>query len=140
MTSRRAVEPRRVGARLRAVRVVFANPALRREQLALALTNSAGFAQLVAVSTYLFGIGGAAGVAAYGVISTLAAAFGVPPVVAVTGRLGHGRLLRLAGLVAAAGSAAMAVAVTSGHRSPWSSAWPPSWASPCRRGGRSPAR
>lgn len=98
-------------SQVHAVRVVFANPALRDAQLAAALTRTAEFAQLVAVSTYLFFEGGAVGVAAYVVISKLAPALGVPAVVAATDRLGHGRLLFLVGLVAATGSAAMAAVI-----------------------------
>lgn len=99
---------------LHAVRVVAANPGLRDSQLAAALVRTAEFAQLVAISTYLFGEGGAAGVAAYVVISKVLPALGVPAVVAATGRLGHGRLLCAAGLVAATGSAAMAAVIVTG--------------------------
>lgn len=100
--------------RLRAAHVVLANPALRDAQLAAALSRTADLAQLVAVSTYLFGTGGSVGVAAYVVISKVVPVLGVPAVVAATARLGHARLLGLVGLVAAAGSAAMAALVVSG--------------------------
>jgi len=94
-----------VRRQLAAVRVVFASRPLRNCQLALALVRSTDLAQLVAVSAFLFQHGGLGSVAAFGVVRTAAPAIGVPAATAVTGRFGHGRLLRLLALVAAVASA-----------------------------------
>jgi MFS family permease len=96
---------------LSSVGVVFANPGLRDCQLALALARIVDLAQLVAVSAYLYGQGGAGPVAAYGVIRALAAAIGVPAITSATGRFGHGGLLRILGFVAAVATAGMAIAM-----------------------------
>ena len=96
---------------LSAVGVVFANPGLRDCQLALALARVVDLAQLVAVSAYLYGQGGAAPVAAYGVIRAVAAAVGVPVITTGTGRFGHGGMLRILGFLAAVATAGMAIAM-----------------------------
>jgi hypothetical protein len=53
---------------LRALRVVFSNPALRTTQIALAVARAVDLAQLVALSGYLYGTGGVGAVAAYGIV------------------------------------------------------------------------
>lgn len=91
------------GRRFASVRVVFASRSLRNCQLSLALVRTADLAQLVAISAYLFEQNGLGGVAVYGVLRTVVPAVGVPIATALTGRLGHGPLLRaMAGLSAAA--------------------------------------
>ena len=99
---------------LRAVAVVAANPVVRTTQLAIGLTLTAVNAQLVVLSTYLFQQSGAGAVAAYVATTTIAAALCVSPIVAVASRIGHGRLLRTVGLIAAAGVAGLATTVLVG--------------------------
>ena len=77
----------------------------------MALARTVDLAQLVAVSAYLFGRGGAGAVAVYGVVRAIAPAIGVPVVVTATGRLGYGRLLALLAVVGALCSAGMALLV-----------------------------
>ena len=95
----------------RAMIAVLARPAVRDAQLALAGARAVDLAQLVVVSALLFNRGGTAHVAAYGVVRTIVPAVGVPMVTALGFRLGHGALLRILAVVAAAGSAAMAAVV-----------------------------
>ena len=58
--------------------------------------------------------GGAAHVAAYGVVRTIVPAVGVPVVTALGYRLGHRALLRILAVVAAVGSVALAAVVALG--------------------------
>ncbi len=97
-----------------AVRVVFASRWLRDCQVSVALARSIDLAQLVAISAYLFESGGLRSVAAYGVVRTIAPAVGVPLVTAATGRIAHGRLLRLVALVAALASAGIVAIIVTG--------------------------
>jgi MFS family permease len=99
---------------LEALRTVIANRSMRDAQVALALARAVDLAQLVVVSTFLFSRGGAASVATYGVVRTLAPTVGVPVATALGCRLGHGVLLRVMGALAAIGSVAMAATVASG--------------------------
>ena len=98
----------------RAMIAVLARPNVRHAQLALAGARAVDLAQLVVVSAFLFNRGGTAHVAAYGVVRTIIPAVGVPVVTALGFRLGHGALLRILALVAAAGSVAMAAVVAAG--------------------------
>jgi predicted MFS family arabinose efflux permease len=102
---RRSALHRQIGA----ARAVLRAGSLRDCQLSLALARTTDLAQLVAVSAYLFDNGGLTSVAAYGVIRTIAPAAAVPVMTALTGRVGHGRLLWLLALLAAAASAVTVV-------------------------------
>ena len=95
-------------------RAVWANRPLRHAQIAVAGVRTVDLAQLVVVSAWLFTRGGAADVAIFGIVRTLAPAVGVPAVTALGFRLGPGTLLRIMALLAATGSVVMAVAVASG--------------------------
>lgn len=107
-----------LGRQLGAVRVVFATAGLRRCQLGLALVRSVDLAQLVVISAYLIGSEGVGAVAVYGVVRAVAPALGVPVVVTVTGRLGHGRLLRLLATGAGAGTLGMVAVIATGGPTP----------------------
>jgi predicted MFS family arabinose efflux permease len=98
---------------MRAVGAVFANHSVRDAQIALAVARAVDLAQLVVVSAFLFGRGGAALVATYGVVRAIVPALGVPVVTALGCRLGHGALLRMMGIVAAIGSLATAAVAAS---------------------------
>ena len=91
--------------------MVFANPALRTAQIALAVARAVDLAQLVALSGYLYGAGGVGAVATYGIVRAVAPALGVPLVTAATARLDRGRLLMLLGAAAAVMAAGITVAV-----------------------------
>ena len=100
-----------LGRQLRAIHVVFTNPALRAAQLALAAARAVDLAQLIALSAYLYAGGGVGTVAAYGVVRAIAPTVGVPLVTATTARLGRGRLLTLLGAVTAVVAAGITTTV-----------------------------
>jgi MFS family permease len=95
------------GQQLHAARAVLRTGPLRDCQLSLALARTTDLAQLVGVSAFLFEHGGLGHVAAYGVVRTIAPAIVVPMATALTGRVGHGRMLAVLALLAAGASAAM---------------------------------
>lgn len=92
---------------LDAAGATLAVPALRRCQLALALVVATDMAHLVALATYLYREHGAAGVVAFGVVRTLVPGACVPGLAGLAARVGHGRLLRLLGVVAAVSTTAV---------------------------------
>lgn len=108
---RSAAVPGVLGRQLAALRVVFANPPLRRCQLALGLARAIDLAQLVALAAHLYAAEGVAAVAAYGVVRAVAPALGVPLVAELGSRLGASRVLWLMGAVGAAAAAALATVV-----------------------------
>jgi hypothetical protein len=63
---------------LRALRVVFSNPALRAAQVALAVARAVDLAQLIALSGYLYAGGGVGAVSAYGVVRAVPPRSGFP--------------------------------------------------------------
>ena len=63
-----------LGRQLDACRVVCTSPGLRAAQVPLAAAKTVDLAQLVALSTYLFDIGGVRLVATYGIVRAIAPA------------------------------------------------------------------
>ncbi len=99
-------------ARLGAVRVVFANPDLRRLQLAWVGAVAADFAYSVAISVYAHGIGGAKAVGLVWLLRTIPPAIGAPFVALLGDRYSGGKVI-LAGNIALAvlgGATALAIA------------------------------
>src|SRR6476646_6236905 len=106
---------RRPGAELRrqldVCRIVFTNPGLRAAQVPLAVSKTVDLAQLIGLSTYLFGIEGVGAVATYGVVRAIAPTVGVPLVTTTTSRLGPGTLLMWLGIAAAFATIGITTAV-----------------------------
>jgi hypothetical protein len=108
---------RSVSSALSALRRVFANPDIRRAELAWMIGYAAEWAWLVALFVYAFGVGGVAAVGLVGVVRTLPAALLAPAISSLTDRMPRQRVLLgvHGGRAALIGLAAVAVAV----------GWPP---------------
>jgi MFS family permease len=108
---------RSVSSALSALRRVFANPDIRRAELAWMIGYAAEWAWLVALFVYAFGVGGVPAVGLVGVVRTLPAALLAPAISSLTDRLPRHRVLLgvHAGRAALIGLAAVGVAA----------GWPP---------------
>jgi predicted MFS family arabinose efflux permease len=108
---------RSVSSAVSALRGVFANPDIRRAELAWMIGWAAEWAWLVALFVYAFGVGGVASVGLVGVVRTLPAAVLAPAMSSFTDRLPRHRVLLAVhgGRAALIGLAALTVAA----------GWPP---------------
>jgi predicted MFS family arabinose efflux permease len=84
---------RSVSSAFSALRRVFANPDIRRAELAWMTGYAAEWAWLVALFVYAFGVGGVAAVGLVGVVRTLPAAVLAPAITSFTDRLPRHRVL-----------------------------------------------
>jgi hypothetical protein len=84
---------RAVSAAFSALRRVFANPDIRRAEIAFMLGYAAEWAWLVALFVYAFGVGGVATVGLVGVIRTLPAALLAPAISSLTDQMPRHRVL-----------------------------------------------
>jgi MFS family permease len=98
----------------RALRAVFANPALRRLQLAEAAAQTGSWAYAVALSVYAYREGGAAAVGVLGVVTMVPAAILAPFVAALADRHPRGRVMTAAMLARSVLIATLAAVAAAG--------------------------
>jgi hypothetical protein len=84
---------RSLASALSALRRVFANPDIRRAELAWMIGYAAEWAWLVALFVYAFGVGGVAAVGLVGVVRTLPAGLLAPAISSLTDRVPRHRVL-----------------------------------------------
>ena len=102
---------RRLAASATAFRGAFANPDLRRIQLAGAASVIGNWSYGIALAVYAYRVGGAAAVGLLGVVKLLPAALAAPAIAMLADRLPRRRVMLAADLVRAAAMAAAALAV-----------------------------
>lgn len=100
----------RAGESAKAIREVFANPDLRRLELAWTGSELGDWATTIAVAVYAYEVGGAAAVGLLGLVRLLPAAFGAPFTSVLADRFPRQRVMLVADLLRSAALALAAVA------------------------------
>lgn len=100
----------RAGESAKAIREVFANPDLRRLELAWTGSELGDWATTIAVAVYAYDVGGAAAVGLLGLVRLLPAAFGAPFTSVLADRFPRQRVMLVADLLRSAALALAAVA------------------------------